>query len=234
LKVEFNIEEVKSKKIIEWHDRCLLGNRLQVMISTGAPLAHHVAKFLFRIIGKIIINGYGTTETGGLVTNGMINRGNGIEIRLRDVEHLNYRTSDKPYPRGEILAHTPKLNHGNGGYFSRKRYLSQLLNRGGKEESIENGEMKKARNDEEEESKGSDEEEEEEEESEFVTLGGVTYFRTGDIGEMMGNGEIRIIDRCKSCFKLSQGVFIAPQPLENAFLESKLVQQVFIWGSVSV
>lgn len=229
--VVYSEHEEISKKMIEWHDRKILGNRLQVMISTGAPLAHNVSKFLFRIIGKVIINGYGTTETGGLVTNGRINKGNGIEIRLLDVESLGYKTSDKPFPRGEILAHTPKLKSAGNGYFSKTMMSNYSQNKihnkiDTQNDNHEYSNIKAAE-------EAAAEKEEEEEEEDFVTLGGLTYFRTGDIGELLNNGEIRIIDRCKSCFKLNQGVFIAPQQIENFLLESKWISQIFIWGNVS-
>lgn len=36
-------------------------------------------------------------------------------LQLRDCPELGYLTSDKPYPRGEILAHTPRLSPGYFG-----------------------------------------------------------------------------------------------------------------------
>jgi long-chain acyl-CoA synthetase len=42
------------------------------------------------------------------------------------------------------------------------------------------------------------------------------WFCTGDIGERLSNGSIRIIDRRKHIFKLAQGEFVAPERLVNA------------------
>ena len=75
------------------------------------------------------------------------------------------------------------------------------------------------------------EEEEGEGDKDWVTLGGIRYFRTGDIGELVGKGHIRVIDRCKSYFKLRQGVFVAPQPVEEVLQESPYVRQIFVWGA---
>jgi acyl-coenzyme A synthetase/AMP-(fatty) acid ligase len=61
--------------LVEWMDRRILGNRLQALISTGAPLAHRVSRWLFRIFGRTVINAYGTTETGGLASNGLVAAG---------------------------------------------------------------------------------------------------------------------------------------------------------------
>ena len=57
-------DDAWQEVLLEWKDRRPLGNRLQVLISTGAPLAHRVARWLFRFCGRMILNAYGTTETG--------------------------------------------------------------------------------------------------------------------------------------------------------------------------
>ena len=46
------------------------------------------------------------------------------------------------------------------------------------------------------------------------------WMKTGDIGIILETGGIKVIDRLKSIFKLSHGGFIAPEKLENIFLQS--------------
>lgn len=72
---------------------------------------------------------------------------------------LIYET--KPYPRGEILAHTSRTTP---GYFNDEKSTKEM----------------------------------------FTKIGDLTFFRTGDIGELV-DGKIRVIDRISSLFKLMQG-----------------------------
>jgi len=45
---------------------------------------------------------------------------------------------------------------------------------------------------------------------------------------------LKVIDRRNSVFKLSQGVFIAPTPLEQLYGTSDLVKNVFVYGKASM
>lgn len=56
------------------------------------------------------------------------------------------------------------------------------------------------------------------------------WFHTGDIGELQPNFALRIIDRKKNIFKLSQGEYIAPEKLEQAYLKSPYIFQIFVYG----
>lgn len=44
------------------------------------------------------------------------------------------------------------------------------------------------------------------------------------------NGTLKIIDRKKHIFKLSQGEYIVPEKIENIYIRSQYVQQVFVHG----
>jgi len=56
------------------------------------------------------------------------------------------------------------------------------------------------------------------------------WFYTGDIGEIDGDGFLKITDRKKSLFKTAGGKYVAPQQLEHALLSDPLVVRSVIVG----
>ena len=56
------------------------------------------------------------------------------------------------------------------------------------------------------------------------------WLRSGDVGVVHPNGSISIIDRAKNIFKLSQGEYIAPEKLENVYVQSEWIMQAWIHG----
>ena len=62
------------------------------------------------------------------------------------------------------------------------------------------------------------------------------YFHTGDVGRIFpnfGNG-LKIVDRVKEIFKLSQGEYIIPAKLESVYSKSTFIQQIMIYGNSSM
>jgi long-chain acyl-CoA synthetase len=56
------------------------------------------------------------------------------------------------------------------------------------------------------------------------------WFHTGDLGHLDQEGFLVITDRKKEIFKLSNGKYVAPQPLENRLKESPFIDQAMVVG----
>ncbi|MCL6098093.1 MAG: long-chain fatty acid--CoA ligase [Bacteroidetes bacterium] len=56
------------------------------------------------------------------------------------------------------------------------------------------------------------------------------WFHTGDTGEIVGDGFLKITGRLKEIFKTSGGKFIAPSPIENKMKESFFIEHIMVIG----
>ncbi|KAG9448294.1 hypothetical protein H6P81_014422 [Aristolochia fimbriata] len=57
------------------------------------------------------------------------------------------------------------------------------------------------------------------------------WFHTGDVGEWQPNGAMKIIDRKKNIFKLSQGEYVAVENLENIYGLVPEIDSLWIYGN---
>lgn len=98
-------------KIVFSKLQALLGGRVETMVTGSAPIDLEVLNFLKVCFCCPILEGYGLTETSGAssVTDPLDpvagHVGGPLEcvkFRLRDVPEMQYLSSDKPYPRGEV------------------------------------------------------------------------------------------------------------------------------------
>lgn len=56
------------------------------------------------------------------------------------------------------------------------------------------------------------------------------WLHTGDVGVVLPSGAMKIIDRAKNIFKLAQGEYIAPEKLENVYIQSNFIAQIWVHG----
>ncbi|GIZ99518.1 putative fatty-acid-CoA ligase FadD [Tsukamurella sp. TY48] len=93
---------------VELRDR-VLGGRLQAAMCGSAALSAELQTFMEWLLGIDIQIGYGSTEAGGVIRDGVIVRPPVTEYKLIDVPELGYFTTDTPHPRGELLVKSNQL-----------------------------------------------------------------------------------------------------------------------------
>ena len=103
----------------------LLGGEVKLMITGSAPIDPQVLEFLKVCFCCTMLEGYGLTETSGgsSVTwrnDPVVGHVGGplacVKWRLLDVPEMQYLSTDKPYPRGELCMKGPTVF---SGYYKR-------------------------------------------------------------------------------------------------------------------
>lgn len=166
------------------------GGRIRVILTGGAPLSPESHRFIRNCMGCPLLQGYGLTETAACATIMQLEEGTvgrvgppvqGINIRLENWEEGNYRVTDSPRPRGEILI--------GGGQLA--QLASKYVSGGG---NVAAGYYRNP----------------EKTEEEFYTdAAGRRWFRSGDIGRVEEDGTLSIIDRKKDLVKLQYGEYVS-------------------------
>jgi fatty acid CoA ligase FadD9 len=83
-----------------------LGGRLAFLATGGAASEAVVRQTMGDVLGLPVVDGYGTTETGAIATDGRIRAD--VDFRLLDVPELGFTADDRPHPRGELAVRTPQ------------------------------------------------------------------------------------------------------------------------------
>mmetsp|Transcript_10028 Transcript_10028/g.15030 ORF Transcript_10028/g.15030 Transcript_10028/m.15030 type:complete len:1457 (-) Transcript_10028:132-4502(-) len=177
----------EKKEELDKAFKSILGWRVTYLNCGGATPIPAVQKWLKDTFPHCkITENYAATECGGITNSreGDIGRiKEGVQVKL--IDWGEYKSTDKPYPRGEICVKT-KLRA--SGYLNRPDLTAQAWDKDG-------------------------------------------FYRTGDIGELIDQNHLRIIDRKKNVFKLLNGEWVSPENIENVYLEIEQIQQIFIHGT---
>jgi long-chain acyl-CoA synthetase len=182
--------------------RNILGGRMRFMLVGSAPMDPYLMNFLQCALSCKIVEGYGQTEDcAGVLISSQYDR---------VCQHLG-----GPGWNGEVkLVDVPELD-----YKSTDIDPETGISHPRGELCVRGPLLFKGYLDDEENTKKAIDED--------------GWLHTGDVAMILtehGNA-IRLIDRVKNIFKLQQGEYVAPEKLENALVDSKYVEQIFVYGN---
>lgn len=122
--------EVAEREGQEEMRNTFLGDRLTSASIGSAPTTPELRQLISDIFDIPIADGYGSTETGGggITLNGRIMEHSVTDWKLIDVPELGYFTSDKPFPRGELLVKTRNMVK---GYFNQPEATAAVFDEDG-------------------------------------------------------------------------------------------------------
>merc|ERR1711988_100142 len=190
--------------------RKLLGGNIQLMLTGSAPLSVDVQIFMQSVFGCPVRQGYGLTETCAATTITLAEDNStacvgppqaSACIRLRDWAEGGYLASDE---------HNKMIGMRRGEVLIGGPTVAQgyLVDESNPEAEI----VQKNTED-------------------FVTIDGIRYFCTGDIGQFTPSGNLMIIDRKKDLVKLSMGEYVALSKVENVLKACKYTQLPMVHAS---
>ncbi len=179
----------------------IMGGELTWMLSGGAPLQRDILQRLKVMMCIPLVQGYGQTENAGsALLNSVYDTSCGTTGGVQNTTEL--KLVDLP----EYGYLSTDVNPITGIYEPR----GEICFRGG---TVFKGYFRNP-----------------EETNKILDKDG--WLHSGDVGVILtGSGNsIKIIDRVKSLFKLSQGEYVAPDKVQTILISSKYINQIFLYG----
>lgn len=180
----------------------VVGGRLRFALSGGGPLNSEVQKFIRVCFGMPIVQGYGLTETcAGLTIQAEDDLRSGIAGQAIPSVEIKLESTPEVMDRaGLAYLSTDRTDHEGNPVFGRGEVICRGTN-------ISSGYYQMH----------------EKTKEEFRDDG---WFLTGDIGQFMSDGSLRIVDRKKNLVKLKGGEYIALEKMEMTYGNSVFVDAI--------
>ncbi|XXJ61969.1 carboxylic acid reductase [Embleya sp. MST-111070] len=105
-----------------------LGGRVLRVMCGSAPLSPELARFMESYLGRTVHDSYGSTEAGVVLFDSRVQRPAVCDHKLVDVPESGHRTTDLPYPRGELLI---KSEFVTPGYHGRPETTAEVFDEDG-------------------------------------------------------------------------------------------------------
>ncbi|KAF0683778.1 Aste57867_24162 [Aphanomyces stellatus] len=178
-------------------------DRCFTVITGSAPLADDVMDFFRVLFDCSIVEGYGLSEMTGIAVMNLPSEttaGN-VGPPLHSVETKLVSVPDMGYDIEDVA-------HGEGDQRVAVRGRGEVCFRG---PQVISGYYKNP-------------------EATAAAIDTDGWLHTGDIGVWLPDGRLKIVDRVKNIFKLSQGEYVAPERIENILGTSTYVDQCFVYG----
>jgi len=102
----------------------LLGGRFIFAMTGSAPTSAELRAWVESLLGMHLLDGYGSTEAGMVLFDGVVQRPPVVDYKLVDVPELGYFHTDRPYPRGELLLKTENMFP---GYYKRPQITAGVF-----------------------------------------------------------------------------------------------------------
>ncbi|QZH64091.1 carboxylic acid reductase [Mycolicibacterium farcinogenes] len=120
-------DAVEAEVLAEVRDQ-VLGGRFVAAMTGSAPISAELKAWTQDMLGIHLLEGYGSTEAGMALFDGVVQRPPVLDYKLVDVPDLGYFSTDQPHPRGELLLKTENLFP---GYYKRPEVTASVFDEDG-------------------------------------------------------------------------------------------------------
>lgn len=120
--------EAIEEQVLAEQRQYLLGGRFIFAMTGSAPTSPELRTWVESLLEMHLMDGYGSTEAGMVLFDGEIQRPPVVDYKLVDVPDLGYFSTDRPYPRGELLLRTENMFP---GYYKRAEITANVFDEDG-------------------------------------------------------------------------------------------------------